>query len=545
MAAKEFNQGVGSTPFINLRIVSGESFIGGELNVHTVKSNAVYGNNNCAIMGLPSVGKSSLAWKAIMAGKDELKQRKCLAVWLTAGAMSDSIEFYRSFCSDLVEEYAQVPNPVKLQDMEDLLKSVSASNYIGDIKKNLEEVIKGLTSQGYKTVLVVDGFDDVQRYMSSDDFGWLRRIFDLPIYSFSMITTSRKTIAHIESISGSVSNFYQKFSPLYVGPFDDDSLKEYWKWAESFLHVSDIRDYKVDAEHTAGRFPVLLNLFNKYFYDDDREVDQRAFEHELFTQFDAMEQMIKEKENLLDAAIQYVIGPVYNVKDEIQTLLDYGFLRKENREYKDALLGQTLGPTMEGGICYACFSDFFTEEFVRRHINDVHFWPEWQETEHAMRNIILKYVTNVYGNDWEGPYEKVVEQMSRNTYSDIDITSWRVNFKNMKDCRALNQKRYQAASDDLTDYTSANTMFELFVNPLWNDLFYQVFSEHGKPGNRRVWKERFDHLAMVRHPNAHSNDQILSAEEKRLATQYCQQILTAISRWNKNSSKAKTAYVSK
>ena len=542
MAAKEFNQGVGSAPFNNLRIVSGESFIGGKLNVHTVRSNVVYGNNNCAIMGLPSVGKSSLAWEAVMAVKDELKQRKCLAVWLTAGAMSDSVEFYRSFCSDLVEEYAQVPDPVKLHDMEDLLKSVCASNDTGDIKKDLGKVIKGLTSQGYKTVLVVDGFDDVQRYMSSDDFGWLRKIFDLPIYNFSMITTSRKTIAHIESVSGSVSNFHQKFSTVYVGAFDDDSLRQYWNWAQSFLHTSDFKGYKANAERAAGQFPVLLNLFNKYFYDDNNlTVDENAFERELFTQFDAMEKMLKEKENLLDAAIQLVIGPVFNVKDEIKTLLDYGFIREVSREYKDDLLSQTLGPTMTNNVCYVCFSDFLTQEFVRRHFNDVQFWPEWQETERTMRNVILKCVTDEYGSNWEDVYEKAVERKALKDVS-IDINSWKNNFKNMKNTRTLNQKRYQAASDNLTDYTSANTMFDLFINPLWNDWFNRVFSEHGKPGNKRVWKERFDHLAMVRHPNAHSTDEILSVEDKRLATQYCQQILGAISRWEKDSSKGKTTF---
>ena len=537
MAAKEFNQGVGSAPFNNLRIVTGESFIGGKLNVHTVRSNAIFGNNNCAIMGLPSVGKSSLAWEAVMAGKDELRQRKCLAVWLTAGAMSDSFDFYRRFYSELVKEYGRVSNPVMLENMISSLESVKVSNNIGDIREKLGDVIAALTDDSYKTVLVVDGFDNVQRYMSCDDFGWLREIFDLPNNNFTMLTTSRKTIAHIESISGSVSNFHQKFSPLYVGPFDDDSLKEYWEWAKPFLHVSDLEEYKGDAERTAGRFPVLLNLFNKYFYDDDREADRRAFEHELFTQFDAMERMLKEKEDLLDAAIQYVIGPVYNVKDEILTLIDYGFICEMDREHKDALLGQKLGPTMEGGVCYACFSDFFTEEFVRRHINDVHFWPEWQNTEKAMRDVILRYVTHVYGDEWEAPYEKAVEQMARNPYNGIDITTWRANFKNMKDNRALNQKRYQGASDCLTDYTSANTMFDLFVNPGWNDWFSQVFSDHGTPGNKRKWKERFDHLAKVRHPNAHCTEEILSTEDKRLATQYCQQILTAISRWEKAQEK--------
>lgn len=536
MVTQEFNQGVDFTPFNNLKIVSRESFIGGELNVHTVRSNAVYGNNNCAIMGLPSVGKSSLAWKAVMEGKGELRHRKCLAVWLTAGAMKDSVEFYKCFCSELIDEYAQVSDAAKLQQMEDLAESVGASNDKGDIKKTLGKVIKELTAQGYKTVLVVDGFDDVQRYMSSDDFGWLRLIFDLPYYNFSMITTSRKTIAHIESVSGSVSNFHQKFSPLYVGPFDNDSLQKYWEWARPFLKISDFREYKADAESAAGQFPVLLNLFNKYFYDDNLAVDENAFERELFTQFDAMERMLKEKENLLDAAIQLVIGPVFNVKDEIKMLLDYGFIKEVSRGEKDNLLSQTLGPTMTDGMCYVCFSDFLTKEFVRRHVNDVHFWPDWQQTEQAMRDVILQYVIKTYGNEWEDKYEKDVVQMANNNKS-IDIDKWRNNFRNMKDSRTLNQKRYEGASDNLIDYTSANTMFDLFVNPGWNSWFCHVFSEHGTPGNKNKWKQLFEHLAFVRHPNAHSNAQILSTDDKQKATQYCHQIQAAIARWEKEQAK--------
>lgn len=63
-----------NNPFADYgRIVSGERFIGREKEIRMINQRVLgtaYGN--LAIIGLPRIGKSSLAWHAIMDRKEEL-----------------------------------------------------------------------------------------------------------------------------------------------------------------------------------------------------------------------------------------------------------------------------------------------------------------------------------------------------------------------------------------------------------------------------------------------------------------------------------------
>ena len=52
---------------------------------------------NLAIMGLPRIGKSSLAWQAIMVKKISLLEEKTLPIFFQVGSCDSAEVFYKQF----------------------------------------------------------------------------------------------------------------------------------------------------------------------------------------------------------------------------------------------------------------------------------------------------------------------------------------------------------------------------------------------------------------------------------------------------------------
>lgn len=95
-------------------IVSGNRFIGRGKELLKIKERVlgtVYGN--LAIMGLPRVGKSSLAWHAIMDRQDELESQKTIPVFLGIGSCKDNKSFFKKMVFSMFEELELVCNNEK------------------------------------------------------------------------------------------------------------------------------------------------------------------------------------------------------------------------------------------------------------------------------------------------------------------------------------------------------------------------------------------------------------------------------------------------
>lgn len=76
-------------------IVFGEKFIGREEALRQIRQR-VLGENygNLAIIGLPRIGKSSLAWQGIMQHRDELIATKSIPIFMEVGSCNNSSEFF-------------------------------------------------------------------------------------------------------------------------------------------------------------------------------------------------------------------------------------------------------------------------------------------------------------------------------------------------------------------------------------------------------------------------------------------------------------------
>lgn len=502
-------------------IVYGPRFVGRADEIRQIEQRVlgdIYGN--LAIMGLPRIGKSSLAWQAIMTKRDELMKNKTLPIFFQVGSCDSTEAFYKHFvgyvhdelefmCED--ERYEKFSSKIipELQSAED--KSV--------IIPLVQKYFKLVKRLGFKIIYILDEFDSVQSIFSVADFQTLRELSTKPDTKICIVTCSRKSIQEIESKDGAISNFYGTFSEIRLGMFSDDDLCKYWSRVSTGYKLTE--EYKAYIQFCVGSHPYLLDMCTDYsfrncnFFTNINEVEDIRIQ--LWHQFRTIQDTLAN-EGLLDKAIQLVLGPAYNVtKLEEERLLKFQFIKKTDNEEKIEVLGRLTGPSAEErGKTYMCFSDYLTIYFDRQHWESIEYWPLWTATEKAIRRVIKTYVTRQFSEDWE------TEIFAKYGHSQ----NWANQFNSIKGVRDKSLRTFPSASLNLIDYTMSREMYNVFMAPAWNDWFQKIFI-----GNKKDWSTKFNFLAEVRNPMAHNNREFISQEQIMLATQYCEEINRTIEEW--------------
>ena len=159
-------------------IVFGQRFVGRNKAIQLIKQR-VLGNSygNLAIMGLPRIGKSSLAWQSIMTKKEELLKQKVIPIFFQSGSCQDAKSFFMQivlclhdeiqieFSND--EKYAKVTTSI-IKDLRD----ADIDSFTLLIMKYFK-IVKRL---GYRIIYVLDEFDSVQKIFSVAEFQLLREL---------------------------------------------------------------------------------------------------------------------------------------------------------------------------------------------------------------------------------------------------------------------------------------------------------------------------------------------------------------------------------
>lgn len=501
-------------------IVYGQRFVGRADELHQIGQRVmgpIYGN--LAIMGLPRIGKSSLAWQAIMTKYDELIKNKTLPVFFQVGSCESALSFYKQLVNLVHNELEFICEDDRYEKFSTkIILEIDAAQEKCAIIPLVQKYFKLVKRLGFKIIYVFDEFDSVQAIFSVSDFQTLRELSTKPDTKICIVTCSRKTIQEIESKDGAISNFYGTFSEIRLGMFSKDDMLLYWNRLSEDYDIS--QGYKDSTEFYVGYHPYLLDMCNDYsfrnhdFFTNINDVEEIRIQ--LWHQFRTIQDTLAN-EGLLDKAIQLVLGPAYNVtKLEEERLLKFQFIKKTDNEEKIEVLGRLTGPSAdEKGKTYMCFSDYFTIYFDRQHWESIDYWPLWTATEKAIRRIIKTYIKNQFTEDWETEiYAKYGKSQN-----------WAKQFDSVKGVRESQRSKYPSASLNLIDYTMSREMYNVFMSPAW-DWFQKVFV-----GNKKDWASKFNYLAEIRNPMAHNNREFISQEQITIATQYCEEINRTIEEW--------------
>lgn len=503
-------------------IVYGDRFVGRKEELLQIEQR-VLGQSfgNLAIMGLPRIGKSSLAWQAIMVNKGNLLENKTLPIFFQVGSCDSANSFYKQFVSYVHDELEFVCEDERYEKFSSkILTELQEADDKSVIIPLVQKYFKLVKRLGYKVISILDEFDSVQSIFSVADFQTLRELSTKPDTKICIVTCSRKTIQEIESKDGAISNFYGTFSEIRLGMFTKADMEEYWEGLSTANNIIT-KEYKEYVQFCVGSHPYLLDMYNDYcFRHGNLSTDINDIEEiriQLWNQFRTIQDTLAN-EKLLDKAIQLVLGPAYNVtKLEEERLLKYQFVKKVNNEDKVRVLGRLIGPSAdERSMSYVCFSDYFTVYFDRQHWESIDYWPLWTDTEKAVRRLIKTYVREQYSEDWE------TEILAKYGSSQ----DWAEKFNALIGLRKSYLTKYPQASDNLIDYTLTRDMYNVFMSKAWPEWFGKIFI-----GQRKDWAKKFEYLAEIRNPMAHNNREFISQEQITLATQYCEEINRTITEW--------------
>lgn len=517
-------------PFCGLgKIVSGPRFVGRNDILATIKQRVLGVEfSNISIVGLPKIGKSSLVWECLMQNRRELIPQKTIIVYYQMGSTRTSFDFFKKLLAKTDDEFCDMYEDEKYSKYaQTIVDSAKNTDSFDELTDNLEHYYKKLRKWGYKVIVILDEFDHAQDIFELADFQELREISYEPESKICIVTCSRKTLSEIESNAkdGKLSNFARIFSDCPLKVFNEADVVQYWERVSSSFKADN--EHKTLVEYLVGNHPWLMDVVNDYYFthinDNLTSVDMlNGIKLSLMQGLDEMMSTL-EKENLLNAAIQLVIGPYDDVTQlQVEKLLSYGFIRSVALDEKDKLFsGNRIGPEF-GDRGYVCFSSFSTLDLYRRYYADVPYDKLWSETENSLRFLIKMYITERYVN-WESDMS---QYLSRNLpHRGFDMNRWEDNVQRLKNnMNDMIATFPTMRGNHIVDFTLTSQIFDIFIKCDWS-WFGNVFL-----GERADWFRKFEHITKVRNPVAHNNPGDIRAE-KDLAKTYCIEIQNSIADW--------------
>lgn len=485
-------------------IVTEGRFVGRQNEINLIR-NRLLGETfgNIAIMGLPRIGKSSLAWNAILSIKEELVSKSIIPIWISFGEFSSLNEVFEEVFLELSEiQFCSHESQEIFKKFHKLFHTAKTSL---EKRRFIKKYLRLLNSKKIRLILVIDEFDNASKILNLHDFQFLREISNNPETKIGLVIISRKTIQELEPDNGTLSNFYQIFTDLRLKLFSEDDFSFYWKRLKNF-GIKLSQEYIDKTRFYCGLHPFLLDVLNYEVFNQIKQIDtnldstfKKIVDELKLKMFNEYESIIKLmiNEGIERMMMQVIVGPVYDINQrDVEKLLKYDIIY----------------PLNDG--TFSSFANYFNDYLVLK-ANEIDIWPLWSEVENELRLLVKKYLNEKYGDDWENKYITQNKQKGAESF-----------IQEKREMRTKNKRSFgNKASNDLVDYTYPMELFDRFIALDWG----WSLSVFGKQKND--WKPIFEHLGRIRNPLAHNNPSFLTDSDKSIAEGYCKNILEKINRW--------------
>lgn len=486
-------------PFIDEGgIVYGEKFVGRREALGLIEDRAVGGLSCLAIVGQGRMGKSSLAYHALVHQSKRLADQQRLVIRLNLAELRGRDDLFKKIlrCTrDELEEHA----PDVLEDAR-VQRSLEQARHNDiewlDLQEIVQQFFKRLKQHhGWHVIIILDEFDAARRVLQGDlqAFQTLRELAYQPEWRVGLVTLSRRSIGEIEAQSNAISNLQGIFDTYYLPRFSQDETSELTKRVEkaNIAYSRELAEavYKRTSGHPYLSVKLLCQVVSQWLETHKLDVEN-AFEHlqPTFTgYYDELMRLLGEDESDR-RLLEIVCGPVVKAT------------RTDARKFESY---QLIRPAGDG---YQGFSEHFTQ-YLQARQRDVDLWSLWTQTERELRDFIDSRMQQEYGQDWE---TKVIEKHQRLATVFSKCSEYRENARRFQGSRAAAR---------LIDYASPWDYWQII------DLHWSSFQLNG---TRAEWKKRFELIRDVRNPMAHSLAHSLTLDDVKQAEVYCRELLERI-----------------
>jgi hypothetical protein len=413
-------------------IVTESRFVGRKDEIQAIKNRLLgvsYGN--LAIIGLPRIGKSSLAWNAVYKNKENLISNKIISVWVSFGEYESIYDAFADIIFDIGETLVELKElSLSLNEINDKIIK-SESNL--EKRRFIKRYFKHLRSHEFRVIIIFDEFDNASNILKVQEFQFLRELSYNIETKLGLLTISRKTIQELEPDNGTLSNFYQIFSELRLKMFSEDDMLSYWSRVKDYGII--LKQNYVDLViNYSGSHPYLLDVLNHEVFNQISQTEDNLEDKfnlmlsdlrlKLFNEYEAILNLVKN-EHLDSKLMQVIIGPVYDISmRDVEKLLKYNII--------DISLNDS----------YSSFSTYFNDYLLIKS-RELDVWPLWSEVENEVRYIISTYLIETFGENWVDEYIKKYKQKKADDFINEKIEIQRRNKAAFGD----------KASDNLIDYT--------------------------------------------------------------------------------------------
>lgn len=480
--------------------VFGDEFIGRQSILNFVRQRLFLPRlAGCAgIFGQPRVGKTSVAYEAVLKKADLFLSKCRLPLKLSIKGFETCDEFFFSLV-DAVNVGVQ-RNKWVIPGFEGLVKAAQRMGP-GHLLR-LQLVFESLLEAGYQCVIVLDDFDGAAKVFKDrpDCFEKLRVLGS--DYRVAWMTLSRRNVYEIEDRATGGSIFAGIIDQWPLGLFNDDEFGAFKKLVEEFGGELSVRETRI-LEDSCGRHPHLLAMVACDLVESKLEGSRRGLDEllrgrstDFLTNFEHTVAALRD-DRRLSKVFQILFGPSVDVESEdVNVCTSYGLIQLTER---DPNIGAEY-------IAYSQRFGDYLQSIERRHIEgDV--WTVWVQTESALRRLVIETMAQKYGQSWETVMRDT--QPARK----VMIEKWYAS--QMREEKSLGTRSMNAA----IDYSHVADLFTLIFDE-WSTL-QSVFGQ-----TEAYWRQRAEMLIRVRIALAHNRR--VFRDQKTIVQGYCEEVLRVL-----------------
>jgi len=490
-------------------IVAGDRFIGRKDSLRVIANRVTRPQEpgNLAIIGDPRIGKSSLAYKAVIESRAVLISKRLLPIWINLATYDQPPIFFKSLitrCIDELEDLNWMTEKIQRAANHALQDEVSWSEGYTRIQRFFEKI----RQSNIRILFILDEFDHARFLFKGDISGFqgLRELSYRPEWRVTFITTSRRTIREIELQSQAISTLDGIFHKYYLAMFNDEDFQAFAERLSS-VGLSVTSEITDEIEFYCGKHPYLLEMLGYEIVEVFSEQQQvnvnvafQKIERSFVNHYDSIIYLLKEDGNL-GKLLQILFGPVIDVKQtDVDEFLRYGFIRLSKQG------------------TYTAFSEHF-HSFLSLIERETDLWSVWRDTEKNLRILLTSTLQDKYGTDWFGQLEKSHPNLC------MDKESGKNLFQKCRESQEREIKTWRdRASQNPLDFTYPQDLFAIVLKE-WQ-IFQPIFGK-----DKAYWDQRSQVISKVRNPLAHNRDDVISDYERQIAEGYCKEILQRINKY--------------
>ena len=485
-------------------IVRGESFVGRDMETKRIHQRVLSSEfGNIGIIGIPKIGKSSLMDNALMKDRNKLwESKRYLVVWHSMKSSESPKDFFIKLVLGVYNDLKRLKvEDTLLRYLEESLSELRRDDlsYI-ETEHNLIIFFSDLTASGIRVIVCIDEFDHANELFDEVHYQLLRTLSYEPSHKIALVTSSRRNIYDIEHYSGGGSTLFGTFDYLYLGCFNEDEVNDLISLAEKSVSLTD--GEKNQLLGTTGNHPFLISLvLYKYLSEivegkmlqlslDETKVAILKYFDDIF--------YVLDKDELSKKLIRFYCGITEGIsQSEEEYIKKYGLFKQIGKDD------------------FIPFSDYF-DGYLKMKWRESPFKDIWPEAERAIRELISKGLNSVYGPNWENFVGKDLPKISHPPQDD-DIIAL------LKDNQKKERKYFGVrASTNLVDQMLPRH-YPIFVKLHWEQYYKNVLGN-----SENYWLDNLDFIAkVIRNPEQHSRQGLLSSDQMNRATLICQEIIDA------------------